>query len=604
MWKIETLSKQLANQIAAGEVVERPISVVKELVENAIDAWAKSIEIEIEASGKRRIIIIDDGEWIEKSDLEKVGEKYSTSKIKSLEDLQKVLSFGFRGEAIASIASVSEFFIFSRKRDADTAYKLSLKEGERNISPIAFESGTKVVVENLFYNTPARLNYIKTEKTEYAHILSFLEQIALAYPEIGFRFLSDGREVFRYRSGESLRDRIYHIFWEEFLSQMQELSFSSGGITIQGYISDPKYHFLNKNRQILFVNKRIIKSPIIYKSLSNAYNRFIPHNTFPAYILGVELDPTSVDVNVHPRKQELRFADEQSIYKAFYHAVQSRLEKTSLVAEDTSFFEEKKYFSPDASQKEIPQKFYTGSGTKFKSYSPYKDIQTNPKQWVIESAKDFSKELLNFSSYKEDVQSEEKEFDLHITPLGKITGQVFNSYIVVEAEKKIKIIDQHALAERILYEKLVQQKNKEASQTILFWQSIRLRPEEQSILEQYKDIFEEMGFSFEFLSSWIVMLNAVPDFLKSEDKEAIFLWVIDDIGEFNRQKSLNLEEIKNKIKAFTACRSSVKFGNKLSLFEMHKLLVEASSFYASTCPHGRPAIFEMTQDELKDKFER
>jgi len=290
MWKIVQLDKNLANQIAAGEVVERPVSVIKELVENSIDAGSTYIKVEIENGGIDMIIVSDDGSGIEKDDLPLTVEKYSTSKISSLEDLYNVMTFGFRWEALASISSVSDFRVESRTIDSVSWYRLEMNAWDiGEISETWMEIGTKIIVKDLFHNTPARLNYLKKPRTEYAHVLEFLNKIALAYPEVGFEFISDSKLVYKYNSGEDLKTRIYAIYGEQFFDNVLEIDFHFSGLHITGYISDPKISFPNKNRQSLFVNKRVIKSPLIYKAISNAYNRFIPHGMFPGFIMLLSL---------------------------------------------------------------------------------------------------------------------------------------------------------------------------------------------------------------------------------------------------------------------------------------------------------------------------
>ena len=616
MSKIIKLDKNLANQIAAWEVVERPISVVKELVENSVDAWASEIKVEITWGWIKEIIVIDNWEWIDKDDLILVPEKYTTSKIKNLEDLYNIMTFGFRWEAVASISSVSSFKIISKTKNSRFWYALESNNGswEYTIKESPSDDRTKIIVKDLFFNTPARLNYLKKERTEYSHILEFLNQVSLSYPNIWFEFVSDSKKVFKYRSWEKLKDRIYNIYWDDFSNNLISVDFETTWIKITGFISDPKVSFTNKNRQSLFVNKRIIKSPLIYKAISNAYNRFIPHNEFPAYVLNIEVDPTQVDVNVHPRKLEIRFADESSVFRSVYNAIEQKLTWVSLIDQtspQSSPIEEREqvHFISSSPLGEVSRgwgfensqkNYYTGSWTKFKSYSPYKDTSPNPSQMKVSDAIDFSKQLLS-SSFSNDF---EKSNDLHDTSLWKIVWQVFNSYIVVETKDSLKVLDQHALAERIIYEKLVAWKYKSKTQGLLIWESFNLTPKELDILKENKYTFSLMNFDFEIMSGSIVVLNWIPDFIKKEDLKNIFLWILADIWSENFKSSLTLEEVRNKIFAYTSCRSAIKFWNKLSLFEINKLLNDSVLDYSSTCPHGRPVVFEIWLDELKWKYER
>lgn len=606
MSKIIHLDKALANQIAAWEVVERPISIVKELVENSIDAWATYIKTEIKEWWKKEIIITDNWEGIEKEDMPLALEKYSTSKIKSLEDLYNVMTFWFRWEALASISSVSEFCLISKTFSSKFWYSINVSGGDiSNIIESPSENWTKITIKNLFYNTPARLTYLKKDKTEFNHILEFLNSIALSYPSIWFEFISDSKEVFKYNSGEDLKTRIYSIYGKDFSENLLPVNFSIPWVEISWFISDPKVSFANRNRQVLFVNHRVVKSPLIYKAISNAYNRFIPHSNFPAYVINLQVDPTQVDVNVHPRKLEVRFANEQAIFSWVYNAIQSKLDSVSLISSknietETTNSSFSSSFNPSTSSSSV--QYYTGSWTKFKSYSPYKDTSSNPAQVKIWDAIDFSKEVLNIDKTSELGQWISN--DLHDTPLWKIIGQTFNSYIIVETSTWLKVLDQHALAERIIYEKLVNFKYESKTQGLLIWESFNLTPIELDILRENKEIFNSMWFDFEIMSWWIVMLNWVPDFVKKEDLKNMFLGVLNDIWEEKFTSSKTLDEVRNKIFAFTACRSAIKFWNKLNLFEMNKLLSDSILDYSATCPHWRPVIFEIWLDELKDKYER
>lgn len=599
MSKIIKLDKNLANQIAAWEVVERPVSVVKELIENSIDAWANIIKVEIKQGWISEIIITDNWEWIDKEDLKIVLEKYTTSKIKTLDDLYNIMTFGFRWEALSSISSVSNFKIISRISSSNFGYFLESNwSEEKDFWEIASEVWTKIIVKDLFFNTPARLNYLKSPRTEYSKIKEFLEQIALSYPSISFEFINEDKNIFIYRENENLKTRIYNIYWEKFSENLLEINYELTWLKILGYISNPKIAFTNKNKQVLFVNNRIIRSPLIIKSINDAYNRFIPHGEYPWYVLNIQIDPTQIDVNVHPRKLEVRFANESTIFRWFYHAIEDKLNSVSLLSNDINNFNQS---SPEIEIKQ--EQYYSWSGTKFKSYSPYKNINPNPSQTKINDSHVFSKEILNNFTVSSD-NIFEKSNDLHDTSMGKIIWQIHNSFIVVETKNWIQVLDQHALAERIIYEKLIKNDKSFSIQWLLIWESINLTTKELDILKENIQTFEEMWFEFEILWWWIVMINGIPDFVKKEDLSNIFTWIIDDIWEQNFSKSNTLQEIKNKIFAYVSCRSAIKFGHKLNLFEMNKLLNDAILAYSSTCPHGRPVVYDISLDELKWKYER
>lgn len=601
--RIIELDETLANQIAAGEVVERPISVVKELVENSIDAGAQNIYIEIKEGGISYIEVKDDGGWIPKDDIKLAVKKYSTSKIQSLQDLYSVMTFWFRGEALASIASVSDFYLTSIQKWDIQWHELYLSHGkEVSFSPSGISQGTKIVVENLFSYTPARLNYLKQPRTEYSHIFHYIEKVALSHPHIGIQFISDGKEIYNFIQWESLQQRIYSVFWKEFSENIHAITFEQAWIILKWYITDPKIFFQNKSKQVLFINQRPISSALIYKAISDAYNRFIPPRNFPGFVLDVEIDPTQIDVNVHPRKMEIRFAQEQQIYRLFFHGIQDTLQKVSLVSsekKDSSFSSQ-----GNTSTSTSPQ-YYTGSGTKFKSYSPYKDVSSNPNQGTISS---HIREIWNqnLSFQKSGFQSRtdfEKSLDLHDTPLGKIIGQIHNSYIVVETREGIQILDQHALAERIIYEKISKNSYIPQVQPLLIPENVPLSDDMLDVVQSYQEVLTSIGFDIEILPWNIIMISGIPDFVKKSDIGKVFVNILEDVS-INGSHSRNLEEIRNKIFAYTACRSAIKFWDKLSLFEMNKLLTDAYLEYSSTCPHGRPVIWEVWLDELKKKYER
>lgn len=612
MWIIYKLDNNLANQIAAWEVVERPLSVVKELVENSIDANADNIIVEIQNGWKTYISIKDNWKWMDRDDLEICLEKYTTSKIKNLNDLYNIMTFGFRWEALSSISSVSRMSIITKQKQNLEANKLSFDtlNGKR-IDKIMAEDWTQIIVQDLFFNTPARLNYLKQDKTEYLKVLNYLYEISLSYPNIWFEFISDNRQVFKFNKGEDLKTRIYQIYSKEVYDNVLDINFDMVWIKVSWYISDPKVSYANRNKQHIFLNSRPINSIIISKAINDAFNRFIPHWLHPFYVINLVIDPTLVDVNVHPRKLEVRFANEQNIFRAVYHAVLNKLEKVSLITENnTNNLEEPLDNSSNFSRQNMSninyssQNYYTWSWTKFKEYSPYKDTSSNPNQFKISDAISFTKTILDTNASDENDNFEDKNiWDLHYTKLWKIVGQSYNSYIIVERNNKIIFYDQHALAERIIYEKLVRQDNISNTQKLLIWENIKLTPIELDILTTNIDIIKSMWFDFEFLSNWIISVSQVPDFVKKQDLQNLFLGILEDIWAWNN-KSNTLDEVKNKIFAYTACRSAIKFWNKLNLFEMNKLLNDWFETYSSTCPHWRPVVFEIDLLELKDKYER
>jgi len=601
--KIITLSPQLANQIAAGEVVERPASVVKELVENSLDAGATRIDIRLENGGIYLIEVQDNGSWIAPDQLKLAIKKYSTSKIGDLQDLYEVMTFWFRWEALASISSVSEFSITSKVGDAKSGSRIIVDpDGSYSQEDVSANRGTIVRVWYLFCNTPARLSYLKQARTEYRKIVEYVQSIALMYPEVWFFVLHDGKESLTLPP-ENLEQRIYKIYGKEFHSNIIPTFHSFDGIEVSWYISDPKVNFRTKQKQTIGVNKRIIWSPIIYKAISDAYNRFIPHGTFPWYVLDIKIDPTIIDANVHPRKLEIRFANEASIFRSVYHGVKDALEKVSLSSAPGALSGE---FPVQNTQERNPnterpasQQYYTWSGTNFKNYSPYKNTTPNPAQVSV----DFSWAMPTSDNELSNTQDDNKElhWDLSLTPLGKILWQLHNAYILVQTDMWLKILDQHALAERVLYEKLSKSSHVPKSQSILWWIGMHISPRELESLENYRDNIEKLWFEVDIMQWWNIVLQSIPDFISRQNIEESFkkiLWDISDMW------SLSLDEVQHKIWAYAACRWSVKFGDPLSLFEMNALLRDASLDYSATCPHGRPVVYDISLEDLLWKYER
>lgn len=597
MAKIHLLPQDLINQIAAWEVVERPLSVVKELVENSLDAGGKNIIVEIQNWWIDAISVQDDGEGIAQDDLQIILQKHATSKISNLKDLYEVRSFWFRGEALSAISSVSKFEIYTRHKDDKIWNHLQFTTQDGlSIQSFAFDKGTKVVVSNLFFNTPARLNYLKQPSTEYAKISQYLQSFALIHPEIGIEFFHNDKKIFKYQVWETMEVRMYAILWEDFSKHTISVNFWDTNFWVSGYITNTQTHFANKSRQYLYVNYRPISSPLIYKAISDAYHRFIPPKMFPGYILHIQIDPTQIDANVHPQKKEIRFAQESSIFRLVYSSLHELLQKDASYLPQISPYIE----TPSAS---IPTlKYYTGSGEKIKSYSPYKNTTSNPAQSQIKASLDFTKEFLSPSGKR--TPSSSPSQDLKTTHLGKILGQLAYSYILVDTGKEVIFFDQHALDERILYEKLKDTSHIFAVQQLLVPEVIKLTTDELDVYTQYQDIFRKKWFDAEILPHETLSVGTIPDFIKKNNTTSVILWILQDLAQGNTQTSTRFDDIQDAIFASIACRSAVKFWDPLNIFEMHHLLSQIWFGYSATCPHGRPVSLVMSLEDLKKNFLR
>lgn len=582
--KIFILPTELANQIAAWEVVERPVSVVKELLENALDAQSTSIEIEIFAGWLDQITLRDTGTGIEKEDIPLVFQKYATSKIQSLEDLYHVMTFWFRGEALASISSVSDIELITKTTSSVGAIKVYF-EWWKLVSQEAssWNIGTTIHVKHLFQKTPARLNYLKTERTEYSKIYEYVQKMALCCPDVSFRLSHNGQESFFYPAKQNKEERIFSIYGNEFYENMEATSYEYAGIKISGYMSHPRISFSHKNKQSLYINARLVQSPLISKAISEAYARFIPHGNHPAFVLHCDIDPTQIDVNVHPRKQEVRFAQENMIYRAFYHAIFDTLQKQSIVENVSVVPQSWTHFSENSFSG--VEKFHSSSGLRFHHYSPYSEKTFHPLQNILHFESQSSENPIG--------ESQNQDFI--------VLWQLHRSYIVVQTKSGLTIFDQHALAERVNYEKLKSGKSHYSLQQILWGIALQLSHSEYDTLCQYEDIIAAMGFEIEKWAQQSLRILTIPDFIKRENIEILFPAILGDISVL---WSKSLEEVQNKIFAYTACRSAVKFWDILQIREMQDLLKDAQIDYSFTCPHGRPVVWDISLQELQKKYER
>jgi DNA mismatch repair protein MutL len=602
---IKVLPESLINQIAAGEVVERPASVVKELVENSIDAGARSIVVELKDAGKSFIKIIDDGCGMIAEDLELALQRHATSKIRDEADLWKIKTMGFRGEALASISSVSKMIIRSKTAEDLAGTEIQSVGGEIKVKQeVGMASGTQIEVYDLFFNTPARQKYLKQDSTELGHVTSSLNMIALAHPELSFKLVHNEKVIFDLARSSDLISRVADIFGKATSEAMLPLFYGGTAFQIDGFIGKPLLSRSTSQHQYFFVNGRPIQHFLLANTIKTAFHSMLMENKKPVFILNIKIDPALIDVNVHPRKTEIRFEDQQSLIKVVYGAVKTALEKNILIPK--GFTESQRYMSDNFPKDEAGggrggsalENVAGGQSWKTKMqnglFEPENAIKSLPGQTLAnELGVDFDEDLMK--------TREAGGLKLNMKPI----SQVFNSYIVAENEDGLVLIDQHAAHERVRYEELISQfENQEKSvQPLLMALQMELSNEEVSMIKDSLDIFNGLGFEIEPFGGNTFVLHAVPAFLAKENMEEVVKGVLDDIS--NQKSTSKMHGRSEEILTYMSCRSAIKFGQKLSLLEMQSLIMQMEKLKRPyTCPHGRPTMVSLTMDELGKMFGR
>jgi DNA mismatch repair protein MutL len=563
MGKIQILPENIRNKISAGEVVERPVSVVKELVENSIDAKANRIIIEIKSSGEEFIGVTDNGEGMEREDAILAIKPFSTSKIKTEEDLYYIKTLGFRGEALSSIVSVSRAEIKTKPEFSEGTF-LRIEGGEiKEITPWEGHRGTSINIYDLFYNVPVRKKFLKSPLTEGRLISEFVEKIALAYPEISFIFIQDGRKRFLTSGNGNIEDVILELFGEEFLDNLIFFENYEKNYKISGYISKPNKLLSPKPQEIVFLNRRIIKNSSILQAIKDGYDKRLRENFYPFVILNLFIPYEEVDVNVHPTKREVKFHSEKEIMNFITKSIKEILDN----------FDEKK--------REAILPIEKKEKTKIESLElPISESKTR----YIEKEKTSFK----VSSY----------FDF------KIIGQIFDNYLLIEYKDRLIIIDQHAAHERIRYEELKKKKELKIfkSNEILFPIIIEISKDEKKLLNEKRNILEEFSFYWEDFGPDHIRITSIPnEFLNLDNYsiENLFRELIHDLEE----KNLNL--LEDKILKSLACHSAIKSGEILIDEEIYAIVKKiVDDKIPLNCPHGRPILLEITKEEIDKKFQR
>ncbi len=589
--KIKILPAGLSNKIAAGEVVERPASVVKELVENAIDAEAQKITIVLQQSGKQLIQVIDDGSGMSAADLEMAFERHATSKIATDQDLEKIETLGFRGEALPSIASVARISVSSRSEEEQTGTLLELDAGKiTDKSRRSMPRGTNISIRNLFYNTPARRNFLRADSTELQQILTTLKRFMLAYPHIEYEVFNGENLLFKLTSS-NIEERLIDLLGSEMFRSLVLVHETLGGIELSGFISRPDVVRKTRGNQFLFLNGRPIQDKSLNHAIYQSYGNLIAAGDYPTYVFFLEMDPRLVDVNVHPTKMEVRFANDRSIYFFLLSSI-------------------RKVFTDE---KIIPRiESGTAAGSATDQVVEHIDIAQEFKNRRKYLSRDLEQQLSlvyfkpreNPSAVPDPKTSPTQDLALGVTRVDVAFWQIHNRYVISEIKSGIVIIDQHVAHERILFEKMLRVlhgNEQSVGQQLLFPQTLTLAVDDFLVLENFLPLLEKIGFSIRIFSGRSIVIDAIPLDVKIGREAQIVLDIIDYYKE-NPGKSIDPME---KLAAGFACKNAIKSGESLSQPEMHAMVDQLFACQEPYfCPHGRPVIITMDLDEFDRKFKR
>ncbi len=664
MGKIQVLDKSVSNKIAAGEVVERPASVIKELLENALDAGATHITVEIKNGGITYMRVTDNGIGMAKEDVPVALLRHATSKIANERDLEAISTLGFRGEALSSIAAVSKFEIYTKTQDEETGTHLISEDGEIvDCSEAGCPAGTTVIVRDLFMNTPARMKFLKKNYTEAGYIGDIINRLALARSDVSFRFLNDGKESLFTTGDSDLLSGIYAVYGKDFKNTMCKAEYAEGGVAVSGFCATAQGARPNRSMQSFFVNGRYIKSPLLARAVEEAYKNELMGGKFPACVLLITLPHAMVDINVHPTKLEAKFADEKAVYHCVYWAAKNALyQKTeipavTLSAEPEAEMPVKKTEAPAFVRPSRPAVVMQepAIAKKAEEASPFvwrgltqkateqhtirfpqkaepvlptaapkvaeKPIEMPPKAPVVEMQPSEAQKIADDVEVKTGeeptvaqapeltplvVETKQPTFASEETTVHtyRICGQVFDTYIIVEKDGQMLLVDQHAAHERLRYEALLKQYEgrQVESQMLLLPVTIRLTAIEESQFTEHQEDLNDMGFVAEPFGEKTVILRGTPEALEEEALKALFLEVLENLSE--KRKDAQSQKAQRALYTI-ACKSAVKAGNKLTEQEMKTLLDAVFDLGPkNTCPHGRPITVAMTRGFIEKQFKR
>ncbi|MEJ5261679.1 MAG: DNA mismatch repair endonuclease MutL [Ignavibacterium sp.] len=610
--RIKILPENLANKIAAGEVVQRPESVVKELLENSIDAEAKNIEVIIKQAGKSLIQVCDDGIGMTEDDAILCIQKHATSKISSLSDLEAIKTLGFRGEALSSIAAVSQLEIKTQTAQQEIGTLIRIEKEEEILKEkISANKGTCVSVKNLFYNTPARRKFLKSDSTELKHIIDTFNRISLAHPEINFKFYNNDSLVYDYKSG-SLEERITQVFADNMLDALIPVEEKTDYLSLFGYIGKPSIFKKSKGEQYLFLNKRYVVNKHINHAVFTAFENILEKGDYPFFVLFMEIDPAKVDVNIHPSKLEVKFDDEKDVYNFVLAVIKKSIGSHDLVPAmsfaSSETTEEKLSFNAFTP---VSKNDFSDRPSFTKNYETKKERITDEDIELVFgklATNEIKKEHRDF--FPDVTENELKqEYNLELKPKSDVEEssfiiQLHNKYILSQIKSGLMIIDQHVAHERILYEKALMklEANIPFSQHLLFPITIQLDPASYEILKELNPHLSKLGFQLKFSSKYYITIEGVPEDIKSGSEERILREFVDEYKINQREKKL--EEKDNIAKSYS-CKTAIKAGDKLSESEMRLLIDQLfATSMPYVCPHGRPIVIKISLEEFDRRFGR
>jgi len=635
MAKIELLSEETIDKIAAGEVIERPSSVVKELVENAIDAGAKAITVEIKEGGISFIRVTDDGEGIEKDQVKNAFYRHATSKLKDASELMAIGTLGFRGEALSSIAAVAQVELITKTEDALTGVRYVIEGAvEKDFQEVGVPKGTTILVKNLFFNTPVRRKFLKSQTTEGSYINELCERMALSKPDIAFQFIQNGQVKFHTSGNGNLEELVYRIFGKEIAKEIIPVSQKGKGISIYGVLGKPTIARANRNYENYFVNGRYIKSNLIAKAVEEGYSGHMMQHKFPFFILNIDVEPELVDVNVHPTKMDVRFSNGEYFYDYIASCVSAMLKMQELIPQMSlqdkieKTVNEVKQKAPEPFEKIRMEQMNVGQNLLQEEKAVYqttKEMGTSLQEQAVNPSvlgiiKD-SIQTLNPAAVQSSnvIKSENvvyaakaEQISLFETPfLSKeaeknyeIIGQLFDTYWLISYNDKLLIMDQHAAHEKVRYERLIEHfkhktiETQELNPPVI----VSLSAKERTIVQEYGEYFEGLGFAIEDFGGNEMALSTVPLDLFGQNEKDMFLSLLNELCE-EVPKGRN-ELIYEKM-ASMACKAAVKGNMRMSKEEVKALLTEMMELENPYhCPHGRPTMISMTKYELEKKFKR
>lgn len=607
MGKIQLLSPRLANQIAAGEVVERPASVVKELIENCLDAGATRIDIDLELGGTRQIKLRDNGSGISKEDMPLALSRHATSKIKNLEDLEGVESLGFRGEALASIASVSRVTLTSSTGGEGWKATVDGREMDVDVAASAHPQGTTIEVRDLFFNTPARRKFLRTEKTEYNHVAETVKRQALSRFDAAFQLRHDGKVIYSLKQADTLAEkqrRVATVCGSAFMDQALSIEAEAMGLRLTGWVALPTFSRSQADLQYFFVNGRVVKDKLVTHAIRQAYRDVLFHGRHPAYVLYLELDPKVVDVNVHPTKHEVRFRDGRSVHDFLFRALHKALADVrpdeQLPASDLA---QQAMVSEQAPLQQNMGLGYqsspiTGVNEKIAAYQ-------NLQQSVGSSASAPAGSSFTSNTYAVPSMNDMAGGNTEIPPLGFAIAQLKGIYILAENANGLVVVDMHAAHERIIYERMKQARDEQGiqAQPLLVPQTIAVSDREASCAQEHNEVFSGLGFMVERMSEESLVVRQVPVMLASANVEQLVRDVLSDI--LMLQSSDRILASMDEILSTMACHGSVRANRQLTIPEMNGLLRDMEITERSgQCNHGRPTWTQMSLSELDKLFLR